>query len=148
RGQKLERFGTFGVPPLGGRMHLFLTTAQTFHRGPPKGGTPNMIDPFDRNLRVFRVRVLDIPGLVYTAGSFWSRFPIFATLRLPIAFWFFRRDSRKELGRLKKLTICPKCETAGEGNAEAACGCGGRFALQSTVRWIDGPDAQSQDLPG
>jgi hypothetical protein len=76
------------------------------------------------------------------AGSFCSRFPMFAVAGLPIAFWLFRRESRKELERSAQMTICPKCETAGESNAEAVCDCGGRFVLQSNVRWIDGPESE------
>jgi len=75
-------------------------------------------------------------------GSFWSRFPIFAVLGLPFAYWFFRRESRSELERSLHMTICPKCDTAGEGDAEADCDCGGAFVLQSSVRWADEPASQ------
>jgi hypothetical protein len=79
------------------------------------------------------------------SGSFWSRFPIFALAGLPVAYWLFRRESGRELEHAKRTTICPKCETAGEGNAEATCECGGSFVLQSTVRWVDDePSATSE----
>ena len=70
-------------------------------------------------------------------GSFWSHFPIFAAWGLPLAYWLFRRESRRELERALQMSICPKCETASEGNAEAACECGGTIVLQSTLRWVD-----------
>ena len=78
-------------------------------------------------------------------GSFWSRFPIFAVAGLPVAYWLFRRESRRELESALQMTICPKCETAGEGNADTVCQCGGTFVLQSTVRWVyDEPSATSE----
>ena len=78
-------------------------------------------------------------------GSFWSRFPIFAIAGLPVAYFLYRRESRRELANSLQMTICPKCETAGEGNAEVTCGCGGIYVLQSTVRWTDDePSATSQ----
>src|SRR6266850_1199106 len=40
-----------------------------------------------------------------SGGSFWSRFPIFAVVGLPIAFWLFRRESRSELDRSLQMTI-------------------------------------------
>jgi hypothetical protein len=82
------------------------------------------------------------------AGSFWTRFPIFAAVGLPVAYWFFRREKAKELERSAQMTICPKCETAGEGDAGEACNCGGTFVLQSSVRWVDEPEHETHDLPG
>jgi hypothetical protein len=70
-------------------------------------------------------------------GSFWGRLPIFALAGLPVAFYLFRREQSKELEHSTNMTICPKCDTAGEGNAETPCNCGGTFVLQSTVRWLD-----------
>src|SRR5689334_10053650 len=58
-----------------------------------------------------------LPENSVAAGSFWSRFPIFALAGLPVAYWLFRRESNRELESAKQMTICPKCETAGEGNA-------------------------------
>jgi hypothetical protein len=68
-------------------------------------------------------------------GSFWSRFPIFAVAGLPVAYWLFRRESRREFENAMQMTICPKCEATGEGNAGAVCQCDGTFVLQSRVRW-------------
>ena len=74
-------------------------------------------------------------------GGFWSRFPIFALVGLPVAYWMFRRTRREELKRARLMTICAKCDTAGEENAEAHCECGGKFVLQSTLRWVDQDDS-------
>jgi hypothetical protein len=70
-------------------------------------------------------------------GGFWSRFPVFAVCGLPVAYWMLRRTRKEELKRAELMTICPKCDTAGEENAGAPCECGGNFVLQSTVRWVD-----------
>lgn len=71
------------------------------------------------------------------AGSFWTRLPIFALLGLPVAYWLFRHERSKSLASSAQMTICPKCDTAGEGNVDAGCECGGNFVLQSSVRWVD-----------
>jgi hypothetical protein len=71
------------------------------------------------------------------AGSFWSRFPVFAIAGLPVVYWLLRRESARELQRAVQMTICPKCEATGEGNADTPCQCGGSYVRQSTVRWID-----------
>ncbi len=71
------------------------------------------------------------------AGSFWSRFPIFAIAGLPVAYWLFRRESARELESSMQMSICPKCEATGEGNAGTPCECGGSYVRQSTVRWVD-----------
>jgi hypothetical protein len=78
-------------------------------------------------------------------GSFWIRFPIFAIAGLPVAYWLYRRESRRELESALQMTICPKCETAGEDNAGAACPCGCTFVLQSTVRWEDSEPSATSD---
>lgn len=72
-----------------------------------------------------------------SGGSFWSRFLIFVLLCLPVAYLIYRRECKKEMERALRMTICPKCETAGEDNAETPCSCGGTFVPQSTVRWAD-----------
>lgn len=71
------------------------------------------------------------------SGSFWIRLPIFVIITLPIAWFIYRRESRSELAKLTRQTICPKCEAGGEGNDGAACKCGGTFVSRSTVRWVD-----------
>ena len=71
------------------------------------------------------------------SGGFWLRLPVFLLLGLPVAVWLFRREKRSHLERASRMTICPKCDTAGEENAGEQCQCGGEFVLQSTVRWED-----------
>lgn len=72
-----------------------------------------------------------------TTGSFWMRLPIFVVVALPFAWFVYRRESRGELAKLTRQTICPKCEAGGESNDGAACECGGTFVSRSTVRWVD-----------
>lgn len=71
------------------------------------------------------------------SGGFWFRLPAFLLLGLPVAIWVFRRETRTHLERASRMTICPKCDTAGEENKGEHCQCGGEFVLQSTVRWED-----------
>ena len=71
------------------------------------------------------------------SGSFWFRLPIFLILGLTVAVWLFRREKRNHFERASQMTICPKCDTAAEGNAGASCECGGEFVLQRNVRWAD-----------
>ena len=71
------------------------------------------------------------------SGSFWMRLPIFTIVTLPIAWFIYRRESRSELARLTRQTMCPKCEAGGETNDGAPCECGGTFVSRSTVRWVD-----------
>jgi len=72
-----------------------------------------------------------------TSGSFWLRLPIVAAVALPFAWFVFRYESKKELAELKRRTICPRCDTAGEGNTGGPCPCGGTAVLQSTMKWIE-----------
>ena len=72
-------------------------------------------------------------------GSFWMRFPPFALGMVPFGYWLYRREVAEKIARALQMTICPKCDTAGELNAGVACSCGGTFVLQSTVRWEDAP---------
>ena len=65
-------------------------------------------------------------------------------MALPFAFWLYRRESRNELQRSFQMTICPECETAGEGNVDTVCQCGGTMVLQSTVRWVDDVKTESE----
>ena len=83
-----------------------------------------------------------------TGGSFWSRFPIFAVMGLPVAYWLFRRETQRELDQRTQMTICPKCETASNFNADALCECGSQFVLQSSVRWVDEPESQKNENAG
>lgn len=71
------------------------------------------------------------------SGGFWTRFPIFAVLGLPIAYIIFRIESRRELETALQMTLCPKCETVGEANADTVCPCGGTFVHQGSLHWVD-----------
>jgi len=71
------------------------------------------------------------------SGSFWLRLPMFIVVTLPIAWFIYRRERRSELAKLTRRTICPKCDTSGEGNDGTSCKCGGAFVSQSTMKWID-----------
>ena len=70
-------------------------------------------------------------------GTFWTRLLVFAMLGSPIIFIARRVESRKALRKDLARTICPKCDTAAEGNAGSACQCGGAFVPASTVRWVE-----------
>ena len=56
---------------------------------------------------------------------------------IPVAFWTYRREFRKNLRQAADMTICPKCDAAGQDNAGAACDCGGTLVAQSSVRRVD-----------
>jgi hypothetical protein len=70
-------------------------------------------------------------------GTFWTRLLVFGLLGSPIIFIARRVEGRKALRKDLARTICPKCDTAAEGNAEAACQCGGAYVLASTVKWVE-----------
>src|SRR5215472_6097069 len=72
-----------------------------------------------------------------TSGSFWMRLPIFITVTLPFAWFVYRRETRNELGKLMRRTVCPKCDTGSDSNDGARCPCGGSFVSQSTMKWED-----------
>ena len=72
-----------------------------------------------------------------TSGSFWVRLPIFVAFTLPFAWFIYRRESRSELAKLTRRTVCPKCDTSRESNDGATCHCGGNFVSQSTMKWVD-----------
>ena len=69
------------------------------------------------------------------SGGFWLRLPLFGLVAAPFAYWIFQRERRKELAKIARRTICPACDTAADGNAGAACQCGGSFVLTSTMKW-------------
>jgi uncharacterized membrane protein len=71
------------------------------------------------------------------SGSFWIRLLIYGVVASPIIFIARRVESRKALRKDLARTICPKCDTAAENNAGAACQCGGAFVPASTVRWVE-----------
>ncbi|PWU09483.1 MAG: hypothetical protein C5B50_27280 [Verrucomicrobia bacterium] len=70
-------------------------------------------------------------------GTFWLRLLIFGVIGSPVIFIVRRVEGRKALRKSLARTICPKCDTAAEGNAGAACQCGGAFVPASTVRWVE-----------
>jgi hypothetical protein len=70
-------------------------------------------------------------------GTFWTRLPIIALLALPIIFLARRHETRKALSKSQLRTICPKCDTAAEGNAGEACPCGGTFVPSSSMKWVE-----------
>jgi len=70
-------------------------------------------------------------------GNFWIRLPLVALIALPFAWFVFRTESRKEMEKLDRATICPKCDTASDTNPGAPCQCGGQFVPQSSLKWID-----------
>jgi hypothetical protein len=70
-------------------------------------------------------------------GTFWMRLLVFGLLGSPVIFIARRAESRKALRKARLRTICPKCDTAAEGNAGATCQCGGAFVLASTMKWVE-----------
>ncbi len=82
----------------------------------------------------FRAGVVAQQG---TSGSFWLRLPIASAVALPFAWFVFRRESKRELCKLVRRTICPNCDTAAESEAGAKCQCSGTFVSQSTMKWIE-----------
>jgi hypothetical protein len=70
-------------------------------------------------------------------GTFWMRLLIFGVIGSPIIFIARRVEMRKALRKDLARTICPKCDTAAEGNAGATCQCGGAFVPMSTVKWVE-----------
>jgi hypothetical protein len=71
------------------------------------------------------------------SGPFWMRLLVFAVVGSPIIFIARRVESRKALRKDLARTICPKCDTAAEGNGGVGCECGGAFVPASTVRWVE-----------
>jgi hypothetical protein len=70
-------------------------------------------------------------------GTFWTRLLVFGVVCAPIVFLARRVESRRAIRNAGLRTICPKCDTAAEGNAGAACRCGGTFVLLSTMKWVE-----------
>jgi hypothetical protein len=70
-------------------------------------------------------------------GNFWLRLPIFVLVSAPFAYWVFRHESRKELAKIERRTICPKCDTASNSNAGSSCKCGGSFVPSKTMKWVE-----------
>ena|SRR4051812_16438093 len=71
------------------------------------------------------------------SGGFWLRLPMIAALAFPFIWYAYRHEKKKELKKLTQRTICPKCDTAGESNANEPCPCSGKFVLASTMRWVE-----------
>lgn len=72
-----------------------------------------------------------------TAGSLWTRLPVFALVTFPFAFIAFRYERKKARRKAELRNICPKCDTAGDGNVGSPCKCGGAFVPLSTVKWVE-----------
>jgi hypothetical protein len=70
-------------------------------------------------------------------GSFWLRLLIIGVIMAPFSWFVFRRECRNDLAKIHGRSICPKCDTAADGAADALCPCGGTFVPQSTVKWIE-----------
>lgn len=70
-------------------------------------------------------------------GTFWTRLPIFVVLASPVVFIARRYESKKSLRKAASRTICPQCDTPGDGNAGASCKCGGSFVPSSTMKWVE-----------
>jgi hypothetical protein len=70
-------------------------------------------------------------------GTFWTRLPIFAVLLSPVVFLAGRVERKKAVRKAELQTICPKCDTGGEGNAGASCQCSGTFLPTSTMKWVE-----------
>jgi len=71
------------------------------------------------------------------AGTFWVRLPIFGLLASPIIFIALHYESKKVLKAAARLTICPQCDTPGDDNAGASCGCDGTFVPQCSMKWVE-----------
>jgi len=86
-----------------------------------------------------------IADTTQVGGSFWSRWPTFGLIMLPFCWWLYRRESKRDLATALNRTICPRCETASEGNHGSACKCGGSFVPQSTVKWEEDENPSTRD---
>jgi hypothetical protein len=71
------------------------------------------------------------------SASFWVRLPVIALISFPFAWFIFRRETRNELAKLKRRTVCPKCDTSGEAEEGTNCSCGGVFVSASSVKWVE-----------
>jgi hypothetical protein len=71
------------------------------------------------------------------AGSFASRWSIFAVLVAPFCYWIYRREKGNEVAKAYRRTICPECDIAADGNAGAICQCGDTFVAQREMKWVE-----------
>ena len=71
------------------------------------------------------------------SGRAWWVTPGAILMIFPIIYACFRQQSRSRLREYERLTICPKCDSAGDNNAGAQCQCGGTFVPSSTVKWVE-----------
>jgi len=78
-----------------------------------------------------------IVGQREVTGSFWLRLPIYGLVAAPFAYFVFRYERKKELAKILRRTICPKCDTPAESNIGATCKCGGSFVPSSTMKWVE-----------
>jgi hypothetical protein len=92
--------------------------------------------------------MLGVGGLFYTrsgfllrssvVGGFWMRLLMFAVVALPIAYWVYRSEIRKEIGEASRRTICPTCGRGGEEPVGTMCDCGQTLVPQSKMKWVEG----------
>jgi hypothetical protein len=71
------------------------------------------------------------------SGRVWWVMPLAILMIFPFVYFCFRQQSRSRLREYERLTICPKCDSAGDNNAGAQCQCGGTFVPSSTVKWVE-----------
>ncbi|WP_165228204.1 hypothetical protein [Aquisphaera insulae] len=95
------------------------------------------------------VVVFSSAGLYYTRAGIlltrnrlldgsWRRLILSGIFVAPISYWIYRSESRKELSKATRRTICPDCGRAGEEPVGTACGeCGQALVPQSTMKWVD-----------
>ena len=70
-------------------------------------------------------------------GTYCGRLVLSSLAMLPIAYWMYRRESKRELVKIDARTVCPKCDSGGEANDGATCQCGGAFISQREMKWVD-----------
>jgi hypothetical protein len=102
---------------------------------------------FDAGLVWLGITVVLAAGWLAGGGS-WLGLPIIAMLGLLVAYWRFVQARSRGFERSLQMTICPKCESAGEGNVGTICACGGTVVLQSSVRWVDEPEQHESATRG
>ncbi|MBI3099259.1 MAG: hypothetical protein HYY93_13615 [Planctomycetes bacterium] len=71
-------------------------------------------------------------------GSFARRLAVALAIAVPVACVAYRFERQKELSKLSRSTVCPKCEASGKGNDGSVCSCGGSFVSLSRVKWVEG----------
>ena len=71
-------------------------------------------------------------------GSFIARLPIALLMAFPFALFVYWRVRPTELSKLRKRSICIRCDRAFDGGGEGSiCGCGGTLVPASSVVWSE-----------